>query len=363
MENLTLSVSEFIDFTNQTLDGAYPTVTIEGEVGSFKVNQGKYVFFDLKDEGASVPCFLSLYNLRMQLEEGMKIIVLAKPQLTNWGKFSLTVLNMRPKGEGTIKKSFELLKKKLAEEGLFESARKRPLPEKIRNVALVSSTDAAGYADFIKILGERWGGLEVSVAHVQVQGMDAPDQIIRAIKYFNQQEELADVLVIVRGGGSQQDLSAFNDELLVREVASSRIPTVTGIGHEIDESLVDLAADVVASTPSNAAQMITPDKQAIYAQNQQSVLYAGEHILRQAELARSGAFEAVERLGAFIVDQVSGKLADVRTLTKMAAGLNPEQVLRQGYAMIKGELTVGSVVEITTSDKIVSAEVKNAKKR
>jgi exodeoxyribonuclease VII large subunit len=363
MENLTLSVSEFIDFTNQTLDGAYPTVTIEGEVDSFKVNQGKYVFFDIKDQESSVGCFMSLYGLRMPLENGMKIVVQAKPKLTRWGKFSLTVLNMRPVGEGTIKKSFELLKKKLAAEGLFEPARKRPLPSVIRRIALISSTDAAGYADFIKILDERWGGFEVEVAHTQVQGIAAPDQIIRAIQYFGEQPELADVLVIVRGGGSAQDLSAFNDEPLVRAVAASRIPVLTGIGHEVDESLVDLAADAVASTPSNAAERISPDKKLVMGQFEDAAHHIRDLIISEIDRSSLSNLDSLGYLGQAIQQKIDAAAMNVAGLRSVIEKLNPEDVLRRGYAMVRGDLAVGGTIEVTTMDKIIKAEVKNARKR
>src|SRR5690606_7756374 len=124
-----------------------------------------------------------------------------------------------------------------------------PLPEMPQHIAVISSTQAAGYADFIKIVNDRWGGLQIDVAHVKVQGDEAADQIIRALRYFNAKEILPEVIVIIRGGGSLDDLSAFNDELLVREIASSRIPTLVGVGHETDTTLSDLAADVRAATP------------------------------------------------------------------------------------------------------------------
>jgi exodeoxyribonuclease VII large subunit len=363
VENLTLSVSEFVDFANQTLEGAYPTVTVEGEVEAFKVSQGRYVFFNLKDETASVGCFLSFYNLRVPLEDGMKVVVRARPQLTNWGKFSLTVIAMRLTGEGALKKGFELLKQKLAAEGLFDIARKRPLPEHMERIALISSTDAAGYADFIKIIGERWGGLDVEVAHTQVQGIEAPDQIIRAVRFFNQQPELADVLVIVRGGGSKQDLSAFNDELLVREIAASRIPVVTGIGHEVDKTLADLAADVRASTPSNAAQMVTPDKVAIVTRLKSDLKRLESLVIDETLRVNADISSNVERLGAFISSKVDLAWAEVQNMQKLAAQLNPENVLKQGYALVAGDIEIGSVVNITTVDKIAKAEVKYVKKR
>jgi exodeoxyribonuclease VII large subunit len=234
MEKLRFSVSDFIALTNQTLEYVYPSVEIEGEVASFKVNQGKYVFFDLKDAGGTVGCFMTVWQLRVPIEDGMKVIVTASPKLTQWGKFSLTVRAVRPSGAGAIKKSFELLKEKLTKEGLFAAERKRPLPELPQSIAVISSTQAAGYIDFMKILDDRWGGMQVDVAHVQVQGAGAAEQMVRALRYFNERETLPEVIVLVRGGGSADDLSAFNDEPLVRSISASRVPVITGIGHEIE---------------------------------------------------------------------------------------------------------------------------------
>ncbi|HET8883963.1 MAG TPA: exodeoxyribonuclease VII large subunit, partial [Candidatus Saccharimonadales bacterium] len=174
-----LSVSDFIALTNQTLEYAYPSIEVEGEVASFKVNQGKYVFFDIKDAGGSVGCFMTVWQLRVPIEDGMKVVVTATPKLTQWGKFSLTVRAIRPSGEGSLKKSFELLRAKLDKEGLFAAERKRVLPGLPQHIAVISSAQAAGYADFIKIIGDRWGGLQIDVASVQVQGASAPDQMIQ----------------------------------------------------------------------------------------------------------------------------------------------------------------------------------------
>ena len=258
MEN-KYSVSDFIAYLNQTLEYAYTGCVVEGEVSEMKTSQGKWVFFSLKDEGGSIDCFIPIWQLRVPIEDGMKIIVRGTPKLTNWGKFSFTVQAIQPVGQGNIKKSFELLKKKLEKEGLFAPEKKRPLPHNLTKIGIISSTQAAGYADFIKIINERWGGLELQVCHTQVQGLIAPDQIIRAINYLNERSEV-EIIAIIRGGGSADDLACFNDEKLVRAIAASKIPIITGIGHEVDESLSDLAADIVASTPSNAAQILTKDK-------------------------------------------------------------------------------------------------------
>ncbi|MFS8118065.1 MAG: exodeoxyribonuclease VII large subunit, partial [Microcoleus sp.] len=246
MEKTPISVSESIALINQTLEYAYPTLIVEGEISSFKINRDKYVFFDLKDDEASIGCFMTVWQLRMPLEDGMKVQIVANPRLTNWGKFSLTVREVRPIGEGSLKRSFELLKVKLEKEGLFAPENKRSLPSLPHRIGLIASAESAGYVDFLTILGARWGGMEIEVANVQVQGVGAAEQVVRAIEHFNGSLDPPELLVIVRGGGSADDLAVFNDEPLVRAVAGSKIPTLTGIGHEVDTSLVDLAADVRA---------------------------------------------------------------------------------------------------------------------
>lgn len=358
-----LSVSDFIATVNQTLDYAYQSVAIEGEVSGFKVNQGKFVFFDLKDASGSVGCFMVLWQLRVPIQDGMKVVVTGIPKLTPWGKFSVTVKSVRPSGEGSLKKSFDILKKKLTDEGVFSDERKRPLPELPKHVGVISSTQAAGYADFIKILGDRWGGMKIDVAHVQVQGASAPDQIISAIKYFNEQEILPEVLVIVRGGGSLDDLSVFNDELLVREIAGSRIPVLTGIGHETDEMLADLAADVRASTPSNAAQLLTPDKREIRSSVDNSI----RHVLLRVETVIDTKKESIDQMLANSYRNMSIKLQSVeeniRNIEKVLSALDPSRVLRRGYAIVKGDQIKGGTIIIEKIDTIITAEVKDVEKR
>lgn len=351
------TVSDFVALTNQTLEYAYPSVELEGEVASFKVNQGKFIFFDIKDDAASVGCFMTVWQLRQPIEDGMKVIISATPKLTQWGKFSLTIKSIRPSGEGSLKKSFELLKAKLDKEGLFAVERKRTLPAIPRHIAVITSTQAAGYADFIKILNDRWGGLKVEVAHVQVQGAPAPDQMIRALKYFNTRETLPEVIVLIRGGGSADDLSAFNDELLVREIARSRVPTLIGVGHEIDESLADLAGDVRASTPSNAAQIIVPDKQEIIRTVRyqlQSLLPRIEQVINsQIQLMRQQldvAFVAIE----YHLQNQTERLSQIRNVLSQ---VSPERVLERGYALLRGNMAVGETLEIETRNAIMKAEV------
>ena len=359
MDSLQFTPTEFINVVNQTLEYAYSSVLLTGEVGSFKVNQGKWVFFDLKDDESSVPCFMTLWNLRMPLEDGMKVVVRGVPRMTKWGKFSFTVNAVKPVGEGSLKKAYEMLKKKLTREGLFDPAKKRKIPEDISKLGVISSTQAAGYADFIKILNARWGGMKVQVAHTQVQGLDAPDQIIRALQYFNERSEV-EAIAILRGGGSADDLAAFNDEELVRAVAASKIPVITGIGHEVDESLCDLACDKRASTPSNAAEMLTWDKAAVRQEVRRTVRKLGRDLvekinslnkdkIRQCLQRVQAACEKCERM--------------VKERKRILEALNPEKVLARGYAIIAGKISPGNVVKITTVDAEIDAEVKKVKER
>lgn len=358
----SLTPTEFIALTNQTLEYAYPSVTIVGEVASFKVNQGKWVFFDIKDEESSISCFMSVWSLRQPLEDGMKVMVKGTPKLTKWGKFSFTVTAVQPVGEGSLKKAFEILKKKLASEGLFDEAKKRPIPKDLTKLGVISSTQAAGYADFIKIINARWGGMKIQVAHTQVQGIDAADQIIRALKYFNERGEMQ-MIAILRGGGSADDLACFNDEKLVREVAASKIPVICGIGHEVDESLCDLACDVRASTPSNAAEMLTPDRDAMKRWVKMVVDKYDTALKNIIDNERKAEKDKIKKITDAINLKVGEAKKQLSNQIKVLSMLNPENVLKQGYAIIGGEIKLRNVVKITTYNKEIKAEVKEINER
>lgn len=363
MENALLSVSDFIALTNQTLEYAYPIVAIEGEVSEFKVNQGKWVFFKIKDAESAIDCFMPLFQLRVPIENGMKVIIQGSPRLTKWGKFSVTVRAVKPSGEGAIKKSFDLLKEKLEKEGLFAPERKRMLPRVPKHIGVISSTEAAGYADFIKIVNDRWGGLEIDVAHVQVQGDAAPDQIVGAFNYFNQLEKLPEVLVLIRGGGSADDLAVFNDEKLVRAVAASRIPVLVGVGHEVDTTLADFAADVRAATPSNAAQIVVPDRREIIRQVQQQAESVRRSFVYEIDQYSARTKEQLESAFRRIQEKLDDAFDRLATLRVVVAQLNPQNVLEKGYALMRGSAKVGEKIEIELAQKIIEAEVKDVRQK
>lgn len=374
MPPVTFTVSELIAVINQTLEYAYPSVVVEGEVASFKVSKDKYVFFDLKDDAGVVGCFMMIYQLRMPLEDGMRVRVVAQPRLTAWGKFSLTVRDVLPVGEGSIKRAFDLLKGKLEAEGLFDVARKRALPRIPARIGVVASVESAGYADFVKILNHRWSGLHVTVADVQVQGASASGQIIRAIDYFNQQSDLVEVLIVVRGGGSAEDLSVFNEEPLVRAIAGSRIPTLVGVGHEVDTSLCDLAADVRAATPSNAAQILVPDQQELL----RDVVHSKRHLLRQIDSRlkdiQRGLGQAAKDMMSRLEHRLEESQQRLRSAERVLKQLGPTVVLRRGYALVRDgqgalvrgaadRLKPGDELTVTTSHAIIKAGVKDVRQQ
>ena len=358
------TVSELIDHCNAVLTEHFVAVTVEGEVASFKVNQGKWVFFDLKDSDgiSTLSCFLPLSRLGAPLTDGLKVRLRARPSLTKKGRFSLTVQSILPLGEGSIKKSFELLKRKLAAEGLFDPVRKRPLPADLSRLGVISSTAAAGYRDFLKIIDNRWGGLQIFTVNTQVQGLAAVDQIISALSLLNQRTDL-DAIVILRGGGSADDLAIFNDELLVRAIAASRLPVVTGIGHEVDETLADLVADLRASTPSNAAERLTPDRQAIHQQLTRTLAYLPERILTAIHQTQRDLDQSLRLAHQAITHELDLLSQRLSTTQRLLASLNPEQVLRQGYAILSGKLSPGSQLTITTYRQILTTEILNVTNR
>jgi exodeoxyribonuclease VII large subunit len=383
------SVSEFIAEVNALL--AFPVV-IEGEVSSFRVNQGKWVFFDLKDEKAEalVNCFGVVWKLNAPVEDGMRVRIYGTPKIfEKSGKFSITVERIEPVGEGALKRAFELMKKKLEAEGLFSPARKRALPEFPKSIALVASRESAAAGDFLRIMGDRWGGVTVHLYHVQVQGEAAKDQLVEAIRYFSSPEAPeVEALAVIRGGGSIEDLQAFNSEEVARAIYASRVVTVVGVGHERDETIADFVSDVRASTPSNAAERLFPKRTEVSAHL--------DHLVARAE-GRFGAILAAsrERISASlqsvfnalsrqsgryrglvgVLKSQLGRFAErlvhykgsVDLLGRSIANLNPERLLSRGYAVVRREgaivrdassLAIGEGIEVRLGKGSIGADVR-----
>ena len=354
MDNrLIFSPSEFVAVFNQTIETAYPQITIQGELSNFRVSRKRWVYFDIKDELASVKFFGSVYQLPGPLEDGLVVQVIGSPRLHPQFGFSITFQSIQPVGEGSLKKAADLLMAKLAAEGLFAPERKRSLPEFPHRIGLITAAASAAAADFIKILNERWGGLEILLADVLVQGQEAPLQIAAALEYFEQITPLADVLVVTRGGGSAEDLAAFNDERVVRAVAGSRTPTLVAIGHEVDVSLAELAADKRASTPSNAAQLVVPDKQHVISQLQHQKASLATIIEGFINLG----LDEVSEQKKFFVQATDALILNERQLLqasqKLVKVFDPKAALKRGYAIIrKGAKHISSTSQLKAGDNL-----------
>lgn len=364
------SVSDFVAVFNQTLEYAYPSVTIEGELANFRISKNRWVYFDLKDNDASVKFFGTVYQLPGPLEDGLMLQVRAIPRLHPQYGFSMSVQTMKPVGEGSLVRAAALLEAKLRAEGLFDESRKRPLPYPPDRIGLITSGESAAFHDFIKIINERWGGVEILLADVQVQGEVAPGQIISALNYFNAHENPVDIIVLTRGGGSADDLSAFNHEQLTRAVATSRVPTLVAIGHEVDVSLAELVADKRASTPSNSAEMLVPDKRhelvrlgiLIKSFSDQAFKIKDQKVLEMEK--------KVGDLGGSIKSVLQTATHDLDLKHKMLEALSPIATLARGYSVIRAggkvvysvkSLKSGDEIEITLRDGSANASISGTK--
>ena len=363
MHDTPLTPSEFVALFNQTLEAAWPVVVIEGELSDFRIAKNKWTYFDLKDEEASIRFFGSVYVLPGPLTDGLTVRVAGTPRLHPRFGFTINIQSIVPVGEGSLRKAAELLRRKLEAEGLFAPERKRTLPEIPEVVGLITASDSAAYADFSKILRERWGGLEVQLIDVYVQGEQAPGQITTAIATFNRRAEPPEVLVITRGGGSLDDLAAFNDERVVRAVAASRTPTLVAIGHEVDISLAELAADMRASTPSNAAALLVPDR----AHELSVVRAAKADLVRRLSTAHQQLAHRIADQTAKIQTAANRLLSDERlklaNLKRVIVLLNPKEALQRGYAILSSNKgLISSVKQVKTGNQL-TAEVSDGKIR
>lgn len=353
MDDQVLSVTELREFVNQTLSYAYPLVVVEGEISGFRINQGKWVFFDLKDSETTISCFMTKYQLKTVLEDGMLVRVAATPNLTKWGKFSLTVKEVELAGAGEVMRAYELLKAQFEKEGLFDVARKRSLPEYPQNIGLITSRDAAAYNDFVTIAQDRWPLADIRHIHVHVQGMQAPVDVVSALRQLNCDDTDLEAIVLIRGGGSAEDLQAFNHEDVVRAVYASHIPVVVGIGHEDDVSLAELVADVRASTPTDAARRLLPDRREVTRHLQRLQDRGGmamDKILEQIDRVINQFSQQQSRLTGRLFDRISWQETRIRMAIEKSieklyhrvllasqtlTGINPERILAQGYAIVR----------------------------
>lgn len=392
-----LQVSEYLKLANQVLklniDGY--SFAVEGEIFDYKIKDGKWVMFSLKDENdptQQVKCWSTTFKISGVFEDGMRVRVWGPPAVNKWSNFQIDVQKIEAVGDGALKKAYELLKKKLAAEGLFDVSRKRALPRFPERIGLITSREAAAYGDFVRILNNRWGGAEVLFAHVHVQGREAVSEILAAFRVFNSlsEAERPDVLVLTRGGGSLEDFHAFNDEQVARAVFSSKIPVVCGVGHERDESLCDFVADVRASTPSNAAERVAPSRREVlyeietmtqHLENRLGDAISERQIL--IERAIQFIFSATDRqkeklshLTRNLLDRVNNwlpRFSDrLAASLRVLANLEPKRILSRGYSIVTARgrvvkdavtLEVGAEIGVQLAHGSLDAEVSRVNRK
>jgi exodeoxyribonuclease VII large subunit len=264
MDERTLTVTELNNHIKDLLDydPMLGNVSVRGELSNYKIYPSGHHYFTLKDSESSLKCVMfksSASKLRFRPESGMSVTAYGRVTVyPRDGAYQLYCTELMPEGTGDLQVAFEQLKAQLSAEGLFDRAHKKPLPAFPKRIAIITSSAGAAVHDMIRILSHRWPMAEVALLPVRVQGVEAPPEIVGAIRYANE-FKVADVIITGRGGGSIEDLWAFNDERVARAIYASEIPVISAVGHEPDVTISDYVADVRASTPSNAAELVVPD--------------------------------------------------------------------------------------------------------
>lgn len=287
-----LSVSEITEHIRRIVesDGALRRVYVRGELSNYKIYPSGHHYFTLKDAGASIRCVMfraDAQRLRFRPENGMGVICSGRVAVyPRDGVYQLYVSSVMPEGMGDLHAAYEQLKAKLLAEGLFAQEHKKPLPTMPDRIALITSGAGAAVQDMIRILGKRWRLAKIFVLPVRVQGTEAPAEIAGAIRYANRWH-IADLIITGRGGGSMEDLWAFNDERVARAIYASDIPVISAVGHEPDVTIADFVADVRAATPSNGAEIAVPDQSDV-----RTLLLSLEKRLEQSERKKLEALSA-----------------------------------------------------------------------
>ena len=265
-DRAVLSVSQLSQQLAAVMEERFPAVWVEGEISNFKVYGSGHAYFTLKDETAQLRAVLfrtRARRIRFEPKDGLHVMAFGSVEIyAQRGEYQLVVELLEPKGLGALQLAFEQLKARLHAEGLFSAARKRPLPRFPRKIGIVTSPSGAALRDMLRVIGRRFGAIHIVVAPARVQGEGAAAEVAQGIRELNALGGV-DVIIVGRGGGSLEDLWAFNDEMLARTIAASKIPVISAVGHEVDFTIADFVADVRAATPSNAAELVVKEKRAV----------------------------------------------------------------------------------------------------
>lgn len=355
-----LKVSEFNELFDNLV--SYQSVIVEGEISQINVSQNKWLFLTLKDANSQIEIFAVAFNINTLslLKEGMLVHVYGTPHIhQKSGRFRITADQIIPTGVGELKIAFEMLKIKLEKEGLFAPERKRQIPEYPTKIALLTAENSQAYHDFIKILNARTGNLKIFFFPIAVQGADSVRSIIRTFSLINKNYNFLDFAVLTRGGGSLEDLQAFNNEGVIRSIFSSKIPVVSAVGHEKDVTLADLVADLRASTPSNAAELVTRDRKEILA----SLTYLKKHFegildqnLRNSQTKVSNFFDIIDSKLKAAISQLENSF---KNLERILNSLNIDNTLKRGFSITFHNNKILRDVNLVAKGDIIKSQLFN----
>ena len=399
MSQQILSITQINEYIRSMMDGdrLLCSVAVRGEISNYKVYPSGHHYFTLKDDSAALKCVMfrgSATKLRFRPDNGMQIVAMGKISVyPRDGAYQLYCTGLVLDGVGDLYAAFEQLKTKLAAEGLFDPANKKPIPQYPKNIGIVTSSAGAAIHDMLRILDKRFPLTKVRLLPVRVQGAEAPEEIAAAIGYANH-HKLADLLIVGRGGGSIEDLWAFNDERVAYAIYRSQIPVISAVGHEPDVTISDFVADLRAATPSNAAELAVPDQDALRQMLDSMSTAMTTALQRQLKTSRdrlkmlsespalrspqsyleqrSKSVELLKnRITAAQTAALNRHNQQYLTLAAKLDALSPLKVLTRGYAMALGadgqivrsvnQVAAGDAVEITLRDGTVSATVNQIK--
>jgi exodeoxyribonuclease VII large subunit len=375
-----LSVSQINFYIKSIIenDGSLQFVLVTGEISNLTVHQRSgHIYLSLKDSNSVISAVMFAGNarqLKFRLENGMKVICRGRISVYEpSGRYQLYIEDMQPDGVGALTLAFEQLKKSLAQKGLFDNAHKKPLPKFPKTIGVITSPTGAAVQDITNIIRRRFPSADIVLAPVLVQGESAPEQLVRAVNKFSA-SKIADVVIIGRGGGSAEDLWAFNDEQLAYAVYNCETPIISGVGHETDFTVCDFVADVRASTPSAAAELAVPDTQELMSyyfkqkqyisamldrkiktaqlrlENQQRRMSASSPKLKAEQLEKQLSAKS-EKLKRFMNIYISDKENKLIAAKGKLDGLNPLNVLNRGYAIAeKDEKIITSSKQLKNGD-------------
>lgn len=376
-----ISVTQLTQYIKLLLDRdeVLSQVCVRGELSNYKIHSSGHHYFTLKDEGAVISCVMfrsDAMRLRFRPESGMKVILAGRVSLfPKSGQYQIYASHMQPDGAGELAVAFEQLKKRLQLQGYFDPEQKKPVPRYPGTIALVTSPTGAAVRDMIRILGRRWPQSQVLVCPVRVQGEGAAEEIASMLRLVDE-NQLADVIITGRGGGSLEDLWAFNEEIVAQTIYQCKTPVISAVGHEPDVTISDFVADVRAATPSNAAELAVCDQAEVrYALRQlvqrmekhqqrrlellsqrlcrlaeRPVLRTPEGFLQQKEMHLELLRQRLERTGERMLQKRQQSFA---AISARLDALSPLKVLARGYSVaMKKEQVICSVSQLSAGDKL-----------